>query len=245
MHSFILDNPNPEDIVTRINKLTGLSIKPKDLEAHADIITIKPDTNIKTTSKKTSIKIESIRELHSLLSKKPLMLPLQLAVIWGADQLTLAAQQALLKLLEEPSRQTNIFMICHNYKNLLPTIQSRCQVVRFFNTQSLSETEDDTDFIREFESLCKMSPIERMAALEPYAANRERCLDWLENTVRNLSQKMVKSRSQDLIKRVAFILKNTQVAYSDISRNINIKLSLDNLALTWDKPAITLDASSA
>ena len=47
-----------------------------------------------------------------------------------AEQMTLPAQQALLKVLEEPAAGTHFFLICSDERNLLPTLKSRCQIVK-------------------------------------------------------------------------------------------------------------------
>jgi len=52
-------------------------------------------------------------------------------VLLAADQLTGAAANALLKTLEEPPATTTFILIAHSISALLPTILSRCQVVRF------------------------------------------------------------------------------------------------------------------
>ena len=52
-------------------------------------------------------------------------------IIDGAELLAREAQNALLKSLEEPPRQTYFFLITDQYDMLLPTVRSRCQHVRF------------------------------------------------------------------------------------------------------------------
>ena len=52
-------------------------------------------------------------------------------IIREADRMTTAAQNALLKTLEEPPSATVIILLVHAVDRLLPTTLSRCQVVRF------------------------------------------------------------------------------------------------------------------
>lgn len=47
-----------------------------------------------------------------------------------ADNITLPAQQALLKVLEEPAAGTHFFLLCPDERDLLPTLKSRCQIVK-------------------------------------------------------------------------------------------------------------------
>ncbi len=55
----------------------------------------------------------------------------KIAVINDADSMNDEAANALLKTLEEPPERAVILLIASNYDALLPTIRSRCQVVRF------------------------------------------------------------------------------------------------------------------
>lgn len=78
-----------------------------------------------------SIGIDQVRELQRELSLKPYEAERKVAVIDGADALTQAAQNSLLKTLEEPSGQTVILLVASNPTALLPTVHSRCQALRF------------------------------------------------------------------------------------------------------------------
>ena len=78
-----------------------------------------------------TIKIDQIRELikwcsfHSFHGKKRWIL------IDQAHLMTTQAQNSLLKTLEEPPSQCHFILISDSYEALLPTIRSRCQLVRF------------------------------------------------------------------------------------------------------------------
>lgn len=65
------------------------------------------------------------------LSLRPLPGSRKIAVIDDADLMNDAAANALLKTLEEPPERAILFLIASNADALLPTIRSRCQVIRF------------------------------------------------------------------------------------------------------------------
>lgn len=90
---------------------------------HPDVHWTQPDGDV--------VRIEQIRELQSALSLKPFEATRKGAVIDGADLMTPAAQNCLLKVLEEPPGETVIVLVAANGSALLPTIWSRCQVLRF------------------------------------------------------------------------------------------------------------------
>ena len=53
-----------------------------------------------------------------------------MALIDAVDELNTNAANALLKLLEEPPDDTTLLLVCHQPARLLPTIRSRCRVLR-------------------------------------------------------------------------------------------------------------------
>lgn len=80
----------------------------------------------------TSISIDAIRDLQRFLQLRTLGndRPLRRAVIIEhADALTIEAQNALLKLLEEPPADTLIILTVNSKRALLPTILSRAQAL--------------------------------------------------------------------------------------------------------------------
>jgi DNA polymerase III subunit delta' len=82
-------------------------------------------------SEETSIGIEPIRQLDSFLSLKvPRTSSFnRVVIIENAHNLTIEAQNALLKTLEEPPVSTLIILTSSNTEALLPTITSRTQVI--------------------------------------------------------------------------------------------------------------------
>lgn len=73
------------------------------------------------------IKIDQIRELSSRLSMRPQIARRQVALVWPAEQMNLAAANALLKTLEEPSADTHLLLLADRIGRLPATIRSRCQ----------------------------------------------------------------------------------------------------------------------
>ncbi|MGA1795700.1 MAG: DNA polymerase III subunit delta' [bacterium] len=100
---------------------------------HPDVAVIKPENN--------SIKIEQLREWQRELESKSYAGSWRITIIDQAEKITLGAANSILKILEEPPENTLICLIAVEPRNILPTILSRCQTVRF---QPLSRT----DFIR-------------------------------------------------------------------------------------------------
>ena len=91
--------------------------------SHPDIIFIKPDGSL--------IRIAQIRALSHVITMKPYGARLRVVVISNAQTMNPEAGNALLKLLEEPPDRTILILTAIQTSDLLPTIVSRCQHIRF------------------------------------------------------------------------------------------------------------------
>ncbi|VWX57335.1 AAA family ATPase [Sphingorhabdus sp. 109] len=78
-----------------------------------------------------NIKVDQIRALQQLFQNQASISDYRVVVIDAADDLERAGANALLKNLEEPPKNTIFFLISHMPDRLLPTIRSRCQMLRF------------------------------------------------------------------------------------------------------------------
>jgi DNA polymerase-3 subunit delta' len=77
------------------------------------------------------IKIEDVRQLLGRVALRPFSAAVQAAVIVGAERLTEEAANSLLKVLEEPPAHSRFFLTTARLSDCLPTIISRCQLIRF------------------------------------------------------------------------------------------------------------------
>lgn len=80
---------------------------------------------------KRNITVDQVREMIRRLSTKPTMGDKRAIVIDPADDMEKSAVNALLKALEEPPAGTYFLLVTHQPGRLLPTIRSRCRILRF------------------------------------------------------------------------------------------------------------------
>ncbi|WP_353207946.1 DNA polymerase III subunit delta' [Sphingorhabdus sp.] len=115
--------------------------------SHPDILSVKrlpkealeDDEDISdATEFKRSITVDQIRSLQQSLTTRPGLSDRRAIIIDAADDLERGGANALLKSLEEPPVGTFFFLISHASDRLLPTIRSRCQILRF---EALSDTD--------------------------------------------------------------------------------------------------------
>ena len=78
----------------------------------------------------SAVKIEQIREVQRSLSLAPYEARLRVALLLNFDRATIAAQNALLKTLEEAPERAILILTASDPENLLATIVSRCEVLR-------------------------------------------------------------------------------------------------------------------
>ena len=85
---------------------------------------------LRVSEHKGAIKIEAVRDLIEELSKKPYGEGHRAVLIENAQAMTAQAQNCLLKTLEDPPDGTVFVLTCRSERELLPTVVSRCRVVR-------------------------------------------------------------------------------------------------------------------
>src|SRR6185369_14230539 len=92
---------------------------------HGDIHLVEPLPD------KRDISIEQLRELQRELSLRPYEAPRKACIMEPAERMSVNAANSLLKTLEEPPGNALIILLSENADMLLPTIRSRCQLIRF------------------------------------------------------------------------------------------------------------------
>jgi DNA polymerase-3 subunit delta' len=112
----------------------GAGEKPGDDEPDiGKILEVKRDDFFATHhfSKKVSIRIARARAIIQRANTKPFGSSHNVFVVAGADLMREEAQNALLKVVEEPPEHCSLIFITENPDSILYTIRSRCQRARF------------------------------------------------------------------------------------------------------------------
>ena len=108
-----------------------------------------PDIITVTHAKPNSISVDEIRRMRADLQIKPYAGPHKIYIIPDAEKLTIPAQNALLKTLEEPPEYAVILLIADGTSAFLPTILSRCVILQ---TRAVEEAQI-ADFLQRQKSL--------------------------------------------------------------------------------------------
>lgn len=114
-----LENNSEEELITKIEN------------GHSpDVMTIPTDEK--------RIGIDTVRSFISTVYLTPNELNFKMYIFDAADRMTPQAQNALLKVIEEPPKNVYIFLLCENPSSILQTVRSRVISV---NMQTFSEEE--------------------------------------------------------------------------------------------------------
>jgi len=80
---------------------------------------------------KRNITVDQVRDMQRRLTTRPTLGSRRAIIVSPADDLERSAANALLKSLEEPPAGTFFLLVSHRPGRLLPTIRSRCRLLRF------------------------------------------------------------------------------------------------------------------
>jgi len=107
-----------------------------DKGAHADIHIIESADNMSVSGnpqeEAIQIRITQIRKLQEDISYRPYEGRKKVFIINNAHQMNLESANAFLKTLEEPPQDSIIILITDRQALLLPTIISRCRIIKFY-----------------------------------------------------------------------------------------------------------------
>ncbi len=115
---------------------------------------------IEKDSDKKEIGIDKIRAIADFINQTSAISPNKIIVINSVCELNKASSNALLKVLEEPRPNNFLILVCHNLNRVLPTILSRCFLVKvpdlsaqdftqILTQNNLGLTDKDTNFLGE------------------------------------------------------------------------------------------------
>ncbi len=229
MNSFLIISNNQKLSLEKINavilekseqnikKFPKISLDQKN----PDLLIIKP---IK------SIGIAQVRQVQQFLSRKPYQYFLKVVILLEAEKMTLPAQNAFLKTLEEPPENSLIFLSTQNINALIPTILSRCQIIQEATKKlRISKENNSLDFFKKILN-CRVG--EKLKLIEEQEVTREKAILFCEQAILSLREELFKNKSSLFKKKQLLqIIKVLQKSLNFLNQNINQKLVLDNLVI--------------
>ncbi|MBR2476843.1 MAG: DNA polymerase III subunit delta' [Clostridia bacterium] len=94
------------------------------------IAEVNPDITVLSADGKASIGVDAVRDFISTVAYRSVHGGRHVFIIHDADLLTVQAQNALLKVIEEPPKGVLFLLLCKQKAQLLRTITSRSQILK-------------------------------------------------------------------------------------------------------------------
>ncbi len=208
MHSFIIGGGNSASRTQYIQ----------------DLLTAQPTELIHLYAEKSVLTIKQIQDLNAPLSISP-RLP-RLVWIEEANLLTVPAQNALLKMLEEPPVSTNFYLTLGSITSLLPTIRSRTTLINLPNTPNLPDLANLSDL----KQIMALSPGDRLTAI--IKRDRSETITWLTQIESALKDKLsLTTLTPSSTKTLAKIARLALQAHLELLANCSVSLVTQNFYL--------------
>ncbi len=187
----------------------------------------------------TSIGINQIRKLEETLSLKPHSFPPKIGWIAQAEKLTTEAQNALLKILEEPIGDSVLVLTAPRKENLLTTVVSRCRLISLPEKAEIElDQREIKELSQELEKILKSSPGKRLQYTDQLRA-RDETLCFCQNQLvlwRAILLKKIKGKAfltHLSNKEITTSLRQIEKTLNYLKANVNPRLALDNLLLLY------------
>lgn len=161
---------------------------------HPDLLVIEPEKGL--------IKKGEVESLINSVATSPFESLRKVFIINDSHKMNLEAKNALLKTLEEPPEYINIILITSSSNNLLPTILSRCQSIKFYPVESIKIADllvslhdksiDEARFIADFSKGSVGKSIE-LASSDDFFQKRDEIIRLIDSLLKGDKTKAISS----------------------------------------------------
>ena len=218
-HAYILAG-QPEDLLTQLLDLLVSDLK---LEIRKS-----PDVFIQAYE---VFSVDDSRLIKDRQKQKALGNNLKLFIL-AINSISIEAQNALFKTLEEPTTGSHFFLLVRSSEIFLPTVRSRCEILNFKNGAKLS----DHRYLKEAKDFLAAEPARRIENIKTLLADEQRSkkseiVSFLEAIEIVLRDQAVGSKNSWSVQSLT---KAVDAKKFVSARGGFPKLVLENLALTID-----------
>lgn len=201
---------------------------------HPDVVIVEPEIEEKKgKTREKEISISQIREALERIKFFPYELKKKFCIVKKSQRMNAEAANALLKSLEEPSVNAIFILLADNIESLLPTIASRCAILRFPETKLREWSEENREQLKK---IFREEIFERFDYIEKISKNKNEMIvalkDWelvMAESLRSLVQKREDRRK---IGKVIELVESTREAINRLERtNANARGVGEDLVL--------------
>lgn len=173
--------------------------------------------------------IEDARNIQKKILLKPFRGKAKAVIIDVFEGITTEAQNALLKVLEEPPANTIIMVLSPQKELLLPTIISRCKIIEIKN-EDLEIGSEEISSLSSYVNILLNERIGDKLKIAQDLSKNKQTLVWLENTSIFVRHKLLEDPNN---LKFFELLRKLQKTYAIIkSTNVSERVALENLFLS-------------
>jgi DNA polymerase III delta prime subunit len=232
-------------LINKILKLKNNNITIDDLYINNDLIKVSTDT--------ATIKKEDIISLKDKLKTKSLFTGKRIYIIEEAEKLNSSSANTLLKFLEEPDDGIIAILITKNKYQIIDTILSRCQEIRYYEKEEITKELKYADNIIKFISTLDKEKEKTIAFTNKYfdkeVFERNNFQNLLEEMLliyydilqkkaklditycKNFEQEIKKLSEENNFEELNLKILSVNSAIEKLKVNANTKLVLDSLII--------------
>lgn len=171
--------------------------------------------------------IEDVRNIQKKIYLKPFQGDRKASVWILNNKASTDAQNALLKLLEEPPTSCLIYVVVKETSFFLPTILSRVKIIEFQNEEEIDSNNLD-------QLLSIKGTGDALFLAQDISKEKDEAVGWLEQAILASREKMIESieNKNEALKYRKLIHKLELTHYDLKNTNANPRLALENLFLS-------------
>lgn len=239
-HSYIFESNSLDyllgqavDFIRMINSKSK-NPGPMKLEENRDVTFIYPDGKY--------IKIDQIREMINFFQTRPFHDSYKFALIVGGEDLRIEASNAMLKILEEMPAYGKIIILSKASENILATIRSRCQIIKFLKEDKEDEGLDTLYIKSLIDNLLDGKFHLIHTDREKIEAYKENELEFYSYIISYLSELVIKNRINNNFTSSG--TRAMELAIDQAYKNLRLKNNNVNFILAFEIFALCLNPKS-
>lgn len=203
--------------------LASKILKGLDYVNSVDIVKYYPSSN--------SFGVDDVRKIIEEVNKKPYEGNKKVIIMYRCDKMTVQAQNALLKTIEEPPEGVSLILLTDTLETILETIQSRCQI---YKLTPLGK-EEISEYLEEYYS--DLSIEEKQAALA-YSMGIPGKIDGF---IQDEKLKKLRNICIDIFEDILAKNKNIVIKYQELLNNLkDEKYDLLDITLLYIRDLLIL-----
>ncbi len=198
----------------------------KKLENNSDYVLV--------NTEEKAIKVDEIRELQKDISKKPILAERKVYIINEANKLNVAAQNCLLKTLEEPPQYAVIILVSSSVYSVIGTVRSRVKTIKIQDNGKVNVRDEIKDII---DNLGRKNKVEVLKYADYFEKNKDDIIEILHEMLVYCRKRIEDGKNelsgQYICDTISFAKYVPVINFAEkrINENANFSMTIDEMLL--------------